>query len=360
MGNCISSILSVLFSSPNDSRIKREYVAVSSSTLTEKSNSYLEFVSSIHDQNSVTVSKPNSYNSINENDIPSSSVSANNSRNYSSQNDVSYSGPSTALHNSNEYQHPMPGGALQGFHSSDNRVNINVSQPVTATGLITTGYNATTNMNIPAPSFSKQKQSSVSQFSTKYDLRDEIGVGSTSKCYKCIRKFDGKEFACKVIDKRNVEMKFSGLLDQFFVEIKVLRTLNHPNIIRLEDTFETPDRIFMVMEMMKGGELFDYVVEKGTLSEEEASVLVRKITSAVAHMHNLNIIHRDLKPENLLLTTKANNNSNINTINNPGKLLNSVDAEVSFSSSSCALTVMSLPIFIVGETDRFWPGQGDG
>ena len=54
-----------------------------------------------------------------------------------------------------------------------------------------------------------------------------------------------------------------------------------------------------------GGELFDYVVDKGTLSEEEACIIIRKITSAIAHMHGLNIIHRDLKPENLLLTTKG-------------------------------------------------------
>eukprot|EP01038_Epipyxis_sp_PR26KG_P015333 gene15333-20663_t len=148
-------------------------------------------------------------------------------------------------------------------------------------------------------------QQTKSAFFLQYDLRDEIGIGSTSKCYKCIRKKDNQEFACKVIDKRQVEMKFSGLLDQFFVEIKVLQSLNHPNIIRLEDTFESPDRIYMVMEVMKGGELFDYVVEKGTLSEEEASLLVRKITSAVAHMHGMNIIHRDLKPENLLLTNKG-------------------------------------------------------
>eukprot|EP00597_Dinobryon_sp_UTEXLB2267_P008431 CAMPEP_0170082784 /NCGR_PEP_ID=MMETSP0019_2-20121128/18264_1 /TAXON_ID=98059 /ORGANISM="Dinobryon sp., Strain UTEXLB2267" /LENGTH=384 /DNA_ID=CAMNT_0010297785 /DNA_START=552 /DNA_END=1706 /DNA_ORIENTATION=- len=146
-------------------------------------------------------------------------------------------------------------------------------------------------------------------FYSKYELRDEIGIGSTSKCYKCIRKADGRDFACKVIDKRQVELKFSGLLDQFFVEMKVLRALNHPNIIRLEDTFESSDRIYMVMEMMSGGELFDYVVEKGTLSEEEASTMVRKITSAVAHMHSLNIIHRDLKPENLLLTTAAKKSS---------------------------------------------------
>eukprot|EP01039_Chlorochromonas_danica_P004616 gene4616-5059_t len=152
---------------------------------------------------------------------------------------------------------------------------------------------------------SSNSLSGRSAFHQNYELREEIGVGSTSKCYRCVRKNDGKEFACKVIDKRQVEMKFSGLLDQFYVEIKVLQALNHPNIIKLEDTFESPDRIYMVMEWMKGGELFDYVVEKGTLSEEEASIILRKITSAVAHMHSQNIIHRDLKPENLLLTGKG-------------------------------------------------------
>jgi serine/threonine protein kinase len=144
-------------------------------------------------------------------------------------------------------------------------------------------------------------------FNMNYELKDEMGVGSTSKCYRCVRKGDGREFACKVIDKRQVEMKFSGLLDQFYVEIKVLQTLNHPNIIHLEDTYESNERIYIIMELMKGGELFDYVVEKCTLSEEEASIFVRKITSAVAHMHNQDIIHRDLKPENLLLTHKGNN-----------------------------------------------------
>ena len=59
------------------------------------------------------------------------------------------------------------------------------------------------------------------------------------------------------------------------------------------------------MEIMQGGELFDYVVEKGTLSEAEASVICREITSAVAYMHSMDIIHRDLKPENLLLDTRG-------------------------------------------------------
>lgn len=165
------------------------------------------------------------------------------------------------------------------------------------------GATANGNKNLALNQFSNATAKSA--FYMNYELREEVGVGSTSKCYRCCRKSDGKEFACKVIDKRQVEMKFSGLLDQFNVEIKVLKSLNHPNIIHLEDTFESSDRIYMVMELMNGGELFDYVVDKGTLSEEEASVIVRKITSAVAHMHNQNIIHRDLKPENLLLTGKG-------------------------------------------------------
>ena len=146
-----------------------------------------------------------------------------------------------------------------------------------------------------------------SGFFYKYELKDEIGVGSTSKCFRCVRKADGMVFACKVIDKSNIEAKFTGLLGQFLTEIKVLKALHHENIIHLEDDFETSDRIYLVMEMMSGGELFDYVVAKGTLSEEEASELIRKICSAVAHMHANNIIHRDLKPENLLLTASGKN-----------------------------------------------------
>ena len=152
-----------------------------------------------------------------------------------------------------------------------------------------------------------ENSSYQAEFFKKYDLKEVIGVGSTGTCHRCRRKSDSNEFACKIIDKRQIEANFTGLLDQFYTEIRVLKDLKHPNVIQLEDVFETADRIFIVMEVMNGGELFDYVVEKGTLSEAEAAVIVRKITSAVAHMHSKSIIHRDLKPENLLLTEKGPN-----------------------------------------------------
>jgi len=71
-------------------------------------------------------------------------------------------------------------------------------------------------------------------------------VGSTSTVHRCIERSTGREFACKVIDKRHINLKFPGLLEQFQIEIGVLKTLNHPNIIRLEDVFETDTRVFMV------------------------------------------------------------------------------------------------------------------
>lgn len=192
-----------------------------------------------------------------------------------------------------------------GYSNGSNPDSITGAPPTTATNEIrnvVTKHSAVSTL----PHYLSSSTSKTS-FNQNYELKEEMGIGSTSKCYRCVRKSDNKEFACKVIDKRQVEMKFSGLLDQFYIEIQVLQTLNHPNIISLQDTYESNERIYIIMELMKGGELFDYVVEKGTLSEEEASILVRKITSAVAHMHQQNIIHRDLKPENLLLTNKSSN-----------------------------------------------------
>jgi serine/threonine protein kinase len=174
--------------------------------------------------------------------------------------------------------------------------NIEIKNP-------TGGASTSANVQIPNRKEGGPKTSRAGFF-LKYELRETVGVGSTSTCHRCTRKSDGVEFACKVIDKQQIDEKFTGLLDQFYIEIKALQSLEHRNIISLVDVFETSAKIYMVMEMMNGGELFDYVVEKGTLSEEEASLFVRKITSAVAHMHNLGIIHRDLKPENLLLTSK--------------------------------------------------------
>lgn len=89
-------------------------------------------------------------------------------------------------------------------------------------------------------------------------------------------------------------------------EIKILRLFMHPHIIRLYEVIETPNDIYVVMEYVRSGELFDYIVEKGRLVEDEARYFFQQIISGVEYCHRHMVVHRDLKPENLLLDTRAN------------------------------------------------------
>ena len=149
--------------------------------------------------------------------------------------------------------------------------------------------------------FPPLSQDAEKVLNAKYELLEVLGVGATSTVHRCTDRKTFRDYACKVVDKRHISESFHGMMDQFHTEIQALSSLPHPNIIQLFDVFISDEKIFIIMELMYGGELFDYVVEKGTLTEEEASAIVRKVTSAIVYMHSKNIIHRDLKPENLLL-----------------------------------------------------------
>ncbi len=84
-------------------------------------------------------------------------------------------------------------------------------------------------------------------------------------------------------------------------EIKILKELGHPNIIALYEVYEEADSVHLVMEQMKGGELFEKIVAKGNYSEADAAMLMKKLMETVAYCHERRILHRDLKPENILL-----------------------------------------------------------
>lgn len=149
-----------------------------------------------------------------------------------------------------------------------------------------------------------------------------MGVGSTSICHRCVELASNTSRACKIVDKLEIDylggdtgsggsFQKNTMMTQFLTEIDTLRSLHHPNIIELYDVYISPDKIYIIMELMEGGELFDYVVQKGTLTEEEASRIVRKVTSALVYMHSKNVIHRDMKPENLLLAHKPRSSHDI-------------------------------------------------
>ncbi|XP_017853715.1 calcium/calmodulin-dependent protein kinase type 1 isoform X3 [Drosophila busckii] len=138
------------------------------------------------------------------------------------------------------------------------------------------------------------KQVSIEE---KYNLHGLLGTGAFSEVRLAESKeTPGEHFAVKIIDKKALKGKEESLEN----EIRVLRRLTHPNIVQLLETYEDKAKVYLVMELVTGGELFDRIVEKGSYTEKDASHLIRQILEAVDYMHEQGVVHRDLKPENLL------------------------------------------------------------
>jgi len=131
----------------------------------------------------------------------------------------------------------------------------------------------------------------------KYTLKDLLGTGAFSQVRLAESKeHPGELYAIKVIDKKALKGKEDSLEN----EIRVLRRLDHPNVVKLLEAYESKSYVYLVMELVTGGELFDRIVEKGSYTEKDAADLIKQVLSAVAYMHDSGVVHRDLKPENLL------------------------------------------------------------
>jgi len=134
--------------------------------------------------------------------------------------------------------------------------------------------------------------------SDNYTITDELGKGNYSTVFLAQHKQNGSKWAAKMIHKQNAGKKG---LEMVITEVKILRSVNHPNIVRLNEAYENDQDCCLVLELISGGELFDKIVELVSYTERDASRIVRQMTDAVGHLHSKNIVHRDLKPENLLL-----------------------------------------------------------
>ncbi|XP_026837203.1 serine/threonine-protein kinase par-1 isoform X23 [Drosophila erecta] len=137
----------------------------------------------------------------------------------------------------------------------------------------------------------------------KYKLIKTIGKGNFAKVKLAKHLPTGKEVAIKIIDKTQLN---SGSLQKLFREVRIMKMLDHPNIVKLFQVIETEKTLYLIMEYASGGEVFDYLVLHGRMKEKEARVKFRQIVSAVQYCHQKRIIHRDLKAENLLLDSELN------------------------------------------------------
>ncbi|XP_052412381.1 MAP/microtubule affinity-regulating kinase 4 isoform X2 [Carassius gibelio] len=136
-----------------------------------------------------------------------------------------------------------------------------------------------------------------------YRLLKTIGKGNFAKVKLARHILTGKEVAIKIIDKTQLN---PTSLQKLFREVRIMKTLRHPNIVQLFEVIETEKTLYLVMEYASGGEVFDYLVSHGRMKEIEARAKFRQIVSAVHYCHKKNIVHRDLKAENLLLDADAN------------------------------------------------------
>ncbi|XP_069089967.1 serine/threonine-protein kinase MARK1 isoform X4 [Pleurodeles waltl] len=136
-----------------------------------------------------------------------------------------------------------------------------------------------------------------------YRLLKTIGKGNFAKVKLARHVLTGREVAVKIIDKTQLN---PTSLQKLFREVRIMKILNHPNIVKLFEVIETEKTLYLIMEYASGGEVFDYLVAHGRMKEKEARAKFRQIVSAVQYCHQKCIVHRDLKAENLLLDADMN------------------------------------------------------
>ncbi|XP_045566339.1 ribosomal protein S6 kinase alpha-2 [Salmo salar] len=129
-------------------------------------------------------------------------------------------------------------------------------------------------------------------FTDGYEVKEEVGLGAYSVCKRCIHKITSVEYAVKIIDRVKKDPSEE-------IEI-LLRYGQHPNIITLKDVYDDGRYVYLVMELMRGGELLDRILYQKCFSEREASAVLCTITKTVEYLHSQGVVHRDLKPSNLL------------------------------------------------------------
>ena len=135
----------------------------------------------------------------------------------------------------------------------------------------------------------------------KYKLLKTIGKGNFARVMLARHMLTSNEVAIKIIDKTQLN---PNSLEKLFREVSIMKIVQHPNIVKLYEVIETDKTLYLIMEYVNNGEVFEYLVKNGRMKENVARQKFRQIVSAVQYLHSKKIIHRDLKAENLLLDQK--------------------------------------------------------
>ncbi|XP_058938875.1 ribosomal protein S6 kinase alpha-2 isoform X4 [Kogia breviceps] len=149
----------------------------------------------------------------------------------------------------------------------------------------------------------QQLHGNNTRFTDGYEVKEDIGVGAYSVCKRCVHTATDAEYAVKIIDKSKRDPSEE-------IEI-LLRYGQHPNIITLKDVYDDGKFVYLVMELMRGGELLDRILRQRCFSEREASDVLCTITKTMGYLHSQGVVHRDLKPSNILYMDESGNPESI-------------------------------------------------
>jgi calcium/calmodulin-dependent protein kinase I len=118
---------------------------------------------------------------------------------------------------------------------------------------------------------------------------------------RAVKKSDKSEYAIKIIDKGKLNKEELAVIHD---EVDIMQKVSHPNCVKMYELYDTKKKLYMVLEILRGGELFDRIVKKRFFSEQQAAQVIQSVVSAIQYLHKIGVVHRDLKPENLLYATK--------------------------------------------------------
>ncbi len=143
----------------------------------------------------------------------------------------------------------------------------------------------------------------ASAFRSQFRMLQQLGKGHFASVYLCIERATGFKFAVKKFERRVGDSQRSQT-EGLQQEIAVLMSVSHPNVLCLKDTFDEADGVYLILELAPEGELFNWIVMKQRLSEEETRKVFIQLFQGIKYLHERSIVHRDIKPENILLTDK--------------------------------------------------------
>ncbi|KAJ5919026.1 serine/threonine-protein kinase chk2 (cds1) [Penicillium verhagenii] len=152
-------------------------------------------------------------------------------------------------------------------------------------------------------SFRYPRSRDTNGFRQQYRTHRQLGKGHFATVYLCVEGSTGKQYAVKVFEKRPGDSQKSQS-DALQQEVALLKSVNHPNLLCLKDTFDETDGAYLVLELAPEGELFNLILSKKKLSESETRHLFRQLFEGLKYLHDRGIVHRDIKPENILLADK--------------------------------------------------------